>query len=189
MGYIKKNPGTTTFKETTVDSEMLYAGKILNLRRDKVNVPGGNTAAREIVEHHGGVTVAALTPEGRLVLIKQFRKAAKKDVLELPAGKLEKGEEPLEAAIRELKEETGYTAGRIELLSRFYAAIGYSEEIIHLYFATDLVPGEVEFDTDEAIEILEYDLDDAVRMCFSGEIEDSKTLVGVLMVKKMYENH
>ncbi|MEG1584807.1 MAG: NUDIX hydrolase, partial [Anaerovorax sp.] len=123
------------FEEKTISSERIYEGAILNLRKDKVHVKEGRTSYREIVEHNGGVALAALTEEGKLVLVRQFRKAAEEVALEVPAGKIEQGERDHElAALRELKEETGYTAENLELLSSFYSSIGYSTEMIHLYF-------------------------------------------------------
>jgi ADP-ribose pyrophosphatase len=170
-------------EEKTISSEMIYEGRILNLRKDKVLVKDGKTSYREIVEHNGGVALAAVTPEGKMVMVRQYRKAAEKAVLEVPAGKIEKGEDNRLTAERELKEETGYSAGRIEHITSFYSSIGYSTEVIYLYYATDLTPGETEFDDNEAIEILEYDIPELKRMVLSGEIEDSKTIAAILLVE------
>jgi len=169
------------FEETTIESERIYEGKILNLRRDKVHVVNGKTSYREIVEHNGGVTIAAVTDEGRMVMVKQFRKAAEKVVLEAPAGKIDGDEAPLAAALRELKEETGYTAGKMEYLTAFYSSVGYSEEKLYLYLATELVPGETAFDGSEAIDIYELEIDELKKMVMCGEIEDGKTIAAILM--------
>ena len=171
------------FEEKTLSSEMLYEGKILNLRRDTVEVIGGKTSMREIVEHNGGVAIAAITDDNKMVMVKQFRQAAGKVVLEAPAGKLEKGEVPLDTAMRELKEETGYTAAQIRFLTRFYSSIGYSEEIIYVYLCTGLTPGETELDDNEAIDTFKYDLKDLYRMALEGEIEDAKTIVAIMMAE------
>ena len=175
------------FEEKTITSERIYEGKILNLRRDKVHVKDNKTSYREIVEHNGGVALAAVTPEGKMVMVRQFRKAAEKAVLEVPAGKIEMSEDHRLTAERELKEETGYSAGTIKFITSFYSSIGYSTEVIYLYYATDLTPGETEFDDNEAIEILEYDLPELKRMIFSGEIEDSKTIAAILLVESIME--
>lgn len=175
------------FEETTISSEMIYEGRILNLRKDKVHVKDDKTSYREIIEHNGGVALAAVTPEGKMVMVRQFRKAAEKAVLEVPAGKIEKNEDHKLTAERELKEETGYTAGKIEYMTSFYSSIGYSTEVIYLYFATDLTPGETEFDESEAIEIIEYDLPELKHMVFSGEIEDAKTIAAILMAEAYLE--
>jgi ADP-ribose pyrophosphatase len=169
-------------EEKTISSERIYEGAILNLRRDLVTVRDGKTSHREIVEHNGGVAISALTLEGKLVMVSQFRKAAEAAVLEIPAGKLEKGEVPLEAALRELREETGYTAGKIELISEFYSSIGYSTEVLYLYLATELTPGETEFDETEAINIQEYDPDDLLEMVNRREIIDAKTIIAIQAV-------
>lgn len=172
-------------EEKTISSERIYEGTILNLRKDKVEVKDGKTSYREIVEHNGGVALAAITSEGKMVLVKQFRKAAEKAVLEVPAGKIEKGEDHRLTASRELKEETGYTAGKIEFITSFYSSIGYSTEVIYLYLATDLSPGETEFDENEAIDIMEYELAELKRMIFSNEIEDAKTIAAILLVESI----
>ena len=167
--------------EKTISSEMIYKGGILNLRRDKVYVTGDKESYREIIEHNGGVTIAAITGEGRMVMVRQYRKAAEKAVLEAPAGKIEQDEDHRIAAIRELKEETGYSAEKFEYITSFYSSIGYSEEVLHLYLATGLTPGETQFDDNEAIDIEEYDLGLLKQMVLRGEIEDAKTIIAILI--------
>ena len=175
------------FEEKTISSEMIYEGRILNLRKDKVHVKDNQTSYREIVEHNGGVALAAVTPEGKMVMVRQYRKAAEKAILEVPAGKIEKDEDHRLTAERELKEETGYTAGKMEYITSFYSSIGYSTEVIYLYYATELTPGETDFDDNESIEILEYDLTELKEMVFSGEIEDAKTIAAILLVESIME--
>ncbi|MDD3168470.1 MAG: NUDIX hydrolase [Eubacteriales bacterium] len=171
------------FEEKTISSEMIYEGRILNLRKDKVHVKDNQTSYREIVEHNGGVALAAVTPEGKMVMVRQYRKAAEKAILEVPAGKIEKGEDHRLTAERELKEETGYSAGKIEYITSFYSSIGYSTEVIYLYIATELTPGETDFDDNESIDILELELTKLKEMVLSGEIEDAKTIVAILLVE------
>ena len=173
-----------TFEEKTLKSEKIYDGVIINLRRDKVTVQGG-TSYREIVEHNGGAVMAALTEDKKLVMVRQYRKPAGKVMLEVPAGKIDKGEKPLEAAVRELKEETGYTASKVEFLTEFYPSVGYSEERLYLYLCTGLTPGETCFDENEAIDIEEIDLDRLFKMAMSGELDDAKTIIAILMVKAL----
>ena len=175
------------FEEKTISSERIYEGRILNLRKDKVHVKDNKTSYREIVEHNGGVALAAITSEGKMVMVKQYRKAAEKAILEVPAGKIEKGEDHRLTAERELKEETGYSAEKIEFITSFYSSIGYSTEVIYLYQATGLTPGETDFDDNESIEILEFDLPELKKMIFSGEIEDAKTLAAILLVESIME--
>jgi len=172
-----------TFEEKTISSRMIYEGKILNLRKDVVEVVGNKTSEREIIEHNGGVTLSAVTGDGKMVMVRQFRKAAGRTILEAPAGKREKDEDPLETAARELKEETGYTATDIKFLTKFYSSVGYSEEIIYIYLCTGLVPGETAFDDNEAIDIVEMEMDELYRMAVNGEIEDAKTIIAILLAK------
>lgn len=173
-----------TFEEKTLKSERIYEGHILNLRRDKVTVEHG-TSYREIVEHNGGAVLAALTPEGKMVMVRQYRKAAQRIMLEAPAGKIDPGEDPLHAAVRELREETGYTAGKVTFLTKFYPSVGYSEELLYLYLCSDLTPGETSFDENEAIDVEEMEVDTLCRMVMNGEIEDAKTIIAVLMVRSL----
>ena len=173
-----------TFEEKTIRSEMLYEGAIINLRRDEVTVQNG-TSFREIIEHNGGAVLAAVTGEGKLVMVRQFRKPAERVMLEVPAGKIDPGEKPEEAAVRELKEETGYTAGHVRHLTSFYPCVGYSEEMLHLYLCTDLTPGETCFDENEAIDIEEMDLDTLHDMVMKGQIQDAKTVITVLMIRSL----
>lgn len=170
------------FEEKTISSEMIYKGRILNLRKDKVHVKDNQTSYREIIEHNGGVALAAVTDEGKLVMVRQYRKAAEKAVLEVPAGKIEIGEDRMLTAKRELKEETGYTAENFLHLTSFYSSIGYSTEVVHLYLATKLTPGETDFDDNEAIDILEYDVSALKSMVLNAEIEDAKTIVAILLI-------
>jgi ADP-ribose pyrophosphatase len=175
-----------TFEEKTLKSERIYEGAIINLRRDQVTVEHG-TSYREIVEHNGGAVLAAITREGKMVMVRQYRKAAQRVMLEAPAGKIDKGEQAEAAAIRELKEETGYTAGKVTFLTKFFPSVGYSEEVLYLYLCTDLTPGETCFDENEALDIEEMDLDVLHRMVMDGDIEDGKTAVAILMVKSLPE--
>jgi ADP-ribose pyrophosphatase len=168
-------------EEKTITSERIYEGKILNLRRDEVTVRDDKTSLREIVEHNGGVVIAGITAEGKIPMVRQYRKAAERAVLEIPAGMLEKGEDPAVAALRELKEETGYSATNIRPLTAGYSSIGYSTEVLHIFLATGLTPGTTDFDENEAIDIIEYSIEEAYRMAMGGEIEDLKSIVAILM--------
>jgi ADP-ribose pyrophosphatase len=170
------------YEEKTLSSEMLYTGKIINLRRDVVTTKGGRESAREIVEHNGGVVIVARTDDNKVPLVSQYRKAAEKVVLEIPAGKLEAGEDPKAAALRELKEETGFSARNIRWLTDAYSSIGYSTEVLHFYLATGLTPGETDFDEGEAIDVSLMDVDELRGMALRGELEDQKTIVAILML-------
>ena len=135
--------------EKTLTREYIYRGKILNLRRDTAELPNGETAAREVVEHHGGVTIAAVTEDDELLFVRQFRYPQGELLLELPAGKLEAGEDPLSAAVRELREETGAEAARVYSLGWFYVSPGYTTERLYLYAAEGLTFHSQSLDADE----------------------------------------
>lgn len=175
-----------TFEEKTLNSQRIYEGKIINLRKDQVTVSNG-TSYREIIEHNGGAVLAAVTEDEKMVMVRQFRKPAERVMLEVPAGKIDPGEQPLEAALRELKEETGYTPGNIEFLTKFYPSVGYSEEVLYLYLCTDLTAGETHFDENEAIDIEEIPVKQLYKMTMEGQIEDAKTIIAILMVKELVE--
>ena len=172
-----------TFEEKTLSTERIYEGTIISLRKDKVTVEKG-ISYREIVEHNGGAVLAAVTAEGRMVMIRQYRKPAERVMLEAPAGKIDPGEEPFYTALRELKEETGYTAKSVELLTRFYPSVGYSQEVLYLYLCTDLIKGETCPDENEALEIEEMDVEELFSMVMRGEINDAKTIIAIMMVRE-----
>ena len=168
--------------EKPVKQEYKFKGKIVNLRVDDALLPNGNIAKREIVEHNGGVMVAPLDNEDNLYFVKQFRYPYMEIVTELPAGKLEKGEDPFEAGKRELKEETGAVANKYVSLGQLYPTPGYCGEIIHMYLATELAFGEQNPDDDEFLEVYKIPLAKAVEMVLSGELKDSKTQTAILKI-------
>lgn len=170
--------------EITVASERIYNGRVINLRVDTVALPGGQHYKREIVEHRGAVAIAALDAEGDVLLVQQFRKAAGRQLLELPAGTLEPGEDPLRCARRELEEETGFRARQWERLAAFYTSPGFSTELLHLYLARDLEAGRAANEVDEHLQLVKMSVADARRMIDTGEICDAKTIVGILMVRE-----
>lgn len=167
-----------TLDEKTLSTKHIFEGKVISLQVDTVELPNGSTGTREVVKHPGAVAVVAIK-DGRLLLVDQYRQALGRCELEIPAGKLEKGEDPLEAAKRELQEETGYSCGQITHLHSFYTSPGFADEIIHLYLAEDLITGEMSLDEDEFIEVYEASLDEAQRFIAEGRISDAKTLLAV----------
>ena len=169
--------------ETTLSSEKIFDGRILHIRRDTVRLPDGSDATREVVDHPGGVCVLALDDENRAQLVSQFRYPYKEVVREVPAGKLEYGEDPREAAIRELAEETGATAGEFRSLGELYPSPGYCGEIIRMYLARDLTFGETHLDKDEFLNLERIPFGQLVEQVVSGEIKDAKTIAVVLKGK------
>jgi ADP-ribose pyrophosphatase len=172
--------------EKTISSDRIFEGKIINLRVDQVQLPDGKTATREIVEHPGAVVILAITANSELILVRQYRKPVNKELLELPAGKLTPGEDPLACARRELLEETGYQAGHLELISRYYTTPGFSDEVMYFYLATDLKEFKSCPDEDEFIEVERVDLFKARELVRSGQIEDAKTIIGVFSALDLY---
>lgn len=167
--------------EKTLASRLIYTGKILGLRVEQVELPNGKTGQREVVTHPGAVAIAAVTHKGELVLVRQYRKPVEKELLEIPAGKLDPGEDPLVCAQRELKEETGYQAGRWELISRYFTSPGFSNEVMYFYRATELKASQPDPDEDEFIEAELVPSTKAREMVQNGQIEDAKTIIGILM--------
>ena len=169
--------------EKTAAQDVKFRGRIIHLRVDDAILPNGNHATREVVEHPGGVCVAALTCKNELLFVRQFRYPYGEILLELPAGKLDKGgEDPLAAGKRELREETGAVAASYRSLGKVYPSPGFCNEIIHLYLAEDLTFGETDPDEDEFLECERIPLDRAVQMVLDNEITDAKTQIAILKV-------
>ena len=169
--------------EKTLDSHNVYDGKLLHVYRDKVMLPGGRQGSREYIKHPGAVAVVAVDNNNRIAVEHQFRYPFGTELLEIPAGKLEnRFENPLEAAKRELREETGIVAGTYRYLGPLYPTVAYSDEVIHLFWAKDLSYGERHLDTDESINVEMIDLDKFVKMILDGKVPDSKTQTAVLKV-------
>ncbi|MBC8664759.1 NUDIX hydrolase [Staphylococcus pseudintermedius] len=165
------------FEEKTISKESIYKGKIIEVEKHKVSLPNNETAYREVVKHNGAVAICALTPDQQVILVKQYRKALEQELLEIPAGKLEPGEDPESAAMRELEEETGYKAKKLTLIGEVYGTPGFSNEKISVYFADNLVEGKVNLDEDEFVEKVLYSLDDVKKAVEARTIEDAKTFI------------
>jgi ADP-ribose pyrophosphatase len=171
--------------DETLSSRRLYEGVVVKLRVDRVRTPTGHEAVREVVEHSGAVTVVAVDREDRLLLVRQYRHAAGRFLLELPAGTLDRDEEPAACATRELEEETGFRAGRLQRLGGFFVSPGYCTEYIHAYLATDLEPGSAGGDEDEDIQVLALPLAEVLRLAEAGELEDAKSLASILLYLRL----
>lgn len=168
------------FKEKTLDSQMMYDGRIIKVYKDNVELADGKKSFREVVRHSGGVVILAFKDEDTILLVKQYRYPIGEIVLELPAGKLEKGEDPFEAAKRELEEETGYCANKWTDLGYINTSPGFSDEKLYLYLAQDLEYTHCHPDEGEIIQAFEYKYDDVLKMIDNGEINDAKTICGLM---------
>lgn len=168
--------------EKTINQSYVFNGRIINVRVDDALLPNGNTAKREVIEHPGGVCVAAMNEKNEILFVRQFRYPYGEVLLEIPAGKLNKGEDPLDCGIRELKEETGAVATEYISLGQLYPSPGYCGEIIHMYFAKVQSTGDNCPDEDEFLECEAIAIEKAVEMILSNEIKDAKTQAAVLKV-------
>jgi len=168
-----------------VESSLEYEGKVLKVYKDKVKLPNGVTCVRENIQRGNAVAIVPVDSEGNIYFVRQYRHAARKLVLEIPAGMMEENEDPKETALRELEEEIGFKAGKIQFVCDTYMAIGICTEKVYFYIAEDLTEGVLNPDPDEIIEIEKYSLDEAVKMVFEGKIEDVKTVAGILMYSQM----
>ncbi|MCD8377571.1 MAG: NUDIX hydrolase [Candidatus Gastranaerophilales bacterium] len=171
------------FTEKTLKSEYVFNGKVIDVKRDEVLVSNGHQSLREVVEHTGGVVILALKND-KILVVKQFRYPIKSVSIELPAGKLEKDENPDYAAQRELEEETGYAADEWKSLGFIYTSPGFCDEKLHLYFANGLKYKNQHPDEDEIIECYEYSIDEIYSMIDNGIINDSKTICALLRARK-----
>ena len=171
-------------EEKKLSSEEIFDGVAIHLFRDEILLPNGNKGVREVIRHPGAVCVIPVTEDGKVIFVNQFRYAFNKVTLEVPAGKLEKGEDPLEAAMRELSEETGLSARNVVYLGELYTTPALIDEVIHMYLATDLVEGEQHLDEDEFINTLTMPLSEAVEKVMNGEIKDAKTQTILLKAEK-----
>ncbi len=175
--------------EKTLNENYLYKGKIINLRVDDAELSDGSVAKREIVEHNGGVCVAAITEAQEILMVRQFRYPYKEIIYEIPAGKRDKNEEPLLCGKRELLEETGATAQEYLFLGQLYPTPGYCGEIIWMYAAKNLSFGQSNPDEDEFLEVEKIPFEKAVKMVMSGEIKDAKTQTAILKLQELKRNN
>ncbi len=174
--------------EKILTTERIYSGRVVNLEVSEVELPDGKHQKREIIRHVGASAVVALDDDNRLLLVRQYRVAADKVMLEIPAGLLNPAEDPMAAAVREFQEETGYKPTNIQPLGGFHTAPGYTTEYIHLYFATGLVESRLTGDEDEFIEVERLTFDEAMSLINTGEITDAKTIIALLLVAQRLGN-
>lgn len=174
-------------QEKTVDSKDIFNGKIIDLKVDKAELENGSIVTRELVIHPGGVCIVPLTDKGEVIMVKQFRYPFQTCLIEVPAGKLEKGEDHREAGLRELREETGAVCGKFEYLGVCYPSVAYLTEKIHMYLAEELDFGNMDLDDDEFLDVIRIPLEKAVEMVMNGEIPDAKTQIAILKTCRILE--
>ncbi len=168
---------------TVERSEQVFAGRVFAVRRDWVRLPNGQNTALDIIAHHGAVALVPVDAQGRIWFVRQYRHAAGKILLELPAGTLEPGEAPENCAAREIREEIGFAARRLRRLGAFYLAPGYSTEYLHIFLATDLYPAPLPQDEDEFLEPVALPIEEAFALARGGQMEDAKTLAALLLAE------
>ena len=171
--------------ETTLSTASLYQGTILSLRKDQVRMPNGRLTVREVVEHSDSVCMVPLDADGNVLLVRQYRKPTESDLLEVPAGGIEEGESPEEAALRELQEEVGHVADSLRPLAGFWLAPGWCDEYMYAFLATDLRPSDKEQDFDEIVETRRVPLSETPQLIASGEIKDAKSIASLLQAMQV----
>ena len=175
-------------EENTISSKVVFKGDLLDVRKDKVTLPNGKIATREWIKHPGAICCIPILPNKKIGLIRQYRYALKKHMIEIPAGKLGRGEDPVNCAKRELEEEIGFKANNISFLTNIHPAIGFADEIMWLYLAEGLIKTNTKLDDDEFLELIPTKLEDAKEMVWSGEITDAKTMIGLSWANKVLKN-
>jgi len=172
------------YYEKTISTELKYKGNIIDVEKLVVELPNGKLASRDVVRNAGASVVVPILDD-EIILVQQFRKPPEKVFIELPAGKLEYGEDPAACAARELKEETGYSAEKLVKIMELYPAPAFSDEVLHIYLATDLIKGEASPDEGEFITAKAYKISEALSMIDEGIINDSKTVAGILFASRL----
>lgn len=169
--------------EKILSEKRIYEGKVVNFKVMKAELEDGSIAEREIVEHNGGVCIISVDENNDVLMVKQFRVPFERVLLEAPAGKLEKGEDVLEAAKREFNEETGYKAEKFTYMGEFYPSVGFLTEKIHIYIAENLTKDSQHLDDDEFLNVEKYNVDKLYEMVLKNEIKDSKTVIAIMLLK------
>lgn len=170
--------------EKTVNTKLHFQGRVINLREDTVELEDGTLASREIVEHPGGVCVIGMTDDGKIPMVRQFRAPFGKVLLEVPAGKLNYGEDHFECGKREFLEETGYSAEEYVYFGALYPSVGFLTETLHIYYAKGLTKGEQKLDEDEFLDVKHFTLDELLKLVDQNEIKDAKTVVAILKLAR-----
>ncbi|MEN8163795.1 MAG: NUDIX hydrolase [Acidobacteriota bacterium] len=181
-GLMEKMMTNAEFEETKIDGRRVFEGRILTLEVDRVRLPGGGESVREVIRHPGAAVMVPVTGDGKVLFVRQFRYPTGEILLELPAGKLDAGEDPEDCAVRETAEETGFRPNSVEKMGEFYTAPGFTDELIRAFVVTDLEPApEAVTDPDEVVEVVTLTVEAFAEMVVRGEIRDAKTLAAMAM--------
>jgi len=175
------------FYEKQIETTEVYKGIIVNVRRDVVGLQNGNKAKREVVEHPGGVAIVPITKDNKVLMVRQYRYPMREELLEIPAGKLDDGEDPFDCAVRELSEETGCTAGTYIDLGEMYPSPGFCKETLYLYLALDLEYGKMNLDENELLSVEAIEIDELMDMIMDNKLPDAKSIVGIMKAKRFLE--
>lgn len=170
-----------------LNSKVIHQGRVFNLQEDEIRLPDGKTARLDIVTHPGAVVLLPLDEHSQIWFIRQYRHSAGEELLELPAGTLEPGETPESCALREIREETGLSAGKVEKIGEFFLAPGYSTEFLHIFLATSLQPDPLQGDSDEFIQVEPLSIERAFELAETGQMRDAKTLAALILARRYLE--
>lgn len=181
MGELIEHVEVPSISERILKTTRAFDGRLVKVDAVDIELPNGHQTTHEVIRHPGAVAIIALDDEGRMLVVRQYRTALERVTIEVPAGKIDPGEDPANAVTRELAEETGYVAGTVRRLATIAVAVGYSDELIHLYMATDLVPGQAHPDEDEFVLAEWVEVDSLIDSVLDGRIEDSKTVIAALI--------
>jgi len=176
------------FIEDRISSKCVFSGCLLNVYKDAVLLPSGNQSTREYIKHPGASVVIPYLGDGYIIMVKQFRYPVNAVMLELPAGKIDPGESPEDTIQRELAEETGYHPKSLKPICRIHTCVGYSNELLHLFWADNLQERKLAADDDETIEIIEISTEKVFELVLNGQITDAKTLIGLFWLKEIFQN-
>jgi len=185
--YDRRMRSEMGFFEKQIETDTLYKGIIVNVRRDIAVLQNGNRVQREVVEHPGGVGIVPITRDNKVLMVRQYRYPMEEELLEIPAGKLEGGEDPFECAVRELSEETGCTAGTYVDLGMIYPSPGFCREVLHIYLALDLEYGQMHLDENELLSVEAIEIDELMDMIMENGLRDAKSVIGIMKAKRYLE--
>ena len=175
------------FFEKQITTKTVFQGMIVNVRQDVAELQNGNAAPREVVEHPGGVGIVPVTPDNKILMVRQYRYPMEEELLEIPAGKLSDGEDPYHCAVRELSEETGCSAGKIVDLGAVYPSPGFCREMLYIFLALDLKQGQMHLDENELLSVEAFGFEELMEMIMANKLPDAKSIIGIMKAKEYLE--